>query len=48
MKDSECSNRDSAHLKRAGKALRGREAGDEVTVEAPKGVIHYRIDSIER
>ena len=31
-----------------GKALMGRKAGEEVTVEAPKGVIHYRIDSIER
>ena len=31
-----------------GKALMGRKAGDEVTVEAPKGVIHYRIDKIER
>ena len=31
-----------------GKALMGRKAGDEVSVEAPKGVIHYRIDSIER
>ena len=31
-----------------GKALMGRKAGDEVTVEAPNGVIHYRIDSIER
>ena len=31
-----------------GKALMGHKAGDEVTVEAPKGVIHYRIDSIER
>ena len=31
-----------------GKALMGRKAGDEVTVEAPKGVIHYRIDTIER
>ena len=31
-----------------GKALMGRKAGDEVTVEAPKGVIHYHIDSIER
>ena len=31
-----------------GKALMGRKAGDEVTVEAPKGVIHYRIDSVER
>ena len=31
-----------------GKALMGCKAGDEVTVEAPKGVIHYRVDSIER
>ena len=31
-----------------GKALMGRKAGGEVTVEAPKGVIHYRVDSIER
>ena len=31
-----------------GKALMGRKAGAEVPVEAPKGVIHYRIDSIER
>ena len=31
-----------------GKAQMGRKAGDEVTVEAPKGGIHYRIDSIER
>lgn len=31
-----------------GKALMGRKAGEEVTVEAPKGVIHYRIDKIER
>ena len=31
-----------------GKALMGRKAGVEVSVEAPKGVIHYRIDSIER
>ena len=31
-----------------GKALMGRKAGDEVVVEAPKGVIHYRIDTIER
>ena len=31
-----------------GKALMGRKAGDEVTVEAPKGVIHYRVDKIER
>ena len=31
-----------------GKALMGRKAGDEVSVEAPKGVIHYRVDSIER
>ena len=31
-----------------GKALMGRKAGEEVSVEAPKGVIHYRIDTIER
>ena len=31
-----------------GKALMGRKAGEEVTVEAPMGVIHYRIDKIER
>lgn len=31
-----------------GKALMGRRAGEEVTVEAPRGVIHYRVDKIER
>ena len=31
-----------------GKALMGRKAGEEITVEAPRGVIRYRIDSIER
>lgn len=31
-----------------GKALMGRKAGEEITVEAPRGAIHYRIDSIER
>ena len=31
-----------------GKALMGRKAGDEVIVEAPRGAIHYRVDSIER
>lgn len=31
-----------------GKALMGHKAGEEVTVEAPKGVIHYRVDKIER
>ena len=31
-----------------GKALMGTKAGDEITVEAPRGVIHYRVDSIER
>ena len=31
-----------------GKALMGRKAGDEVIMEAPKGAIHYRVDSIER
>ena len=31
-----------------GKALMGRKAGEEITVEAPRGAIRYRIDSIER
>ena len=31
-----------------GKALMGAKMGDEVNVEAPKGVIHYRVDKIER
>lgn len=31
-----------------GKALMGRKAGEEVSVEAPRGVIHYHIDKIER
>ena len=31
-----------------GKALMGKKAGDEVSVEAPKGVIRYRIEKIER
>ena len=31
-----------------GKALMGRKAGEEVTVEAPRGVIHYHVDKIER
>ena len=31
-----------------GKALMGRKAGDEVSVEAPRGTIRYRIDKIER
>jgi len=31
-----------------GKALMGTKVGDEVAVEAPKGVIHYRVDKIER
>ena len=31
-----------------GKALMGAKAGDEVSVEAPKGVIRYRVDKIER
>jgi len=30
-----------------GKALMGARVGDEVSVEAPRGVIHYRVDSIE-
>ena len=31
-----------------GKALMGAKVGDEVNVEAPKGVSHYRVDKIER
>ena len=31
-----------------GKALMGHKAGDEVAVDAPRGVIHYRIEKIER
>ena len=31
-----------------GKALMGHKAGDEVTVEAPRGAIRYRVDKIER
>ena len=31
-----------------GKALMGRKAGEEITAEAPRGAIRYRIDSIER
>ena len=31
-----------------GKALMGRSAGEETAVEAPRGVIRYHIDSIER
>ena len=31
-----------------GKALMGRKAGDEVIVEAPRGAIRYRVDSIAR
>ena len=31
-----------------GKALMGTKVGDEINVEAPKGVIHYRVDRIER
>ena len=30
------------------KALMGSKAGSEITVEAPKGVIRYRVDKIER
>ena len=31
-----------------GKALMGHKAGDEVAVDAPRGVIRYRIEKIER
>ena len=31
-----------------GKALMGHKAGDEVAVDAPRGVIRYRVEKIER
>ncbi|MBE6940072.1 MAG: transcription elongation factor GreA [Ruminococcaceae bacterium] len=31
-----------------GKALMGRKVGDEVNVDAPRGVIRYRVEKIER
>ena len=31
-----------------GKALMGAKVGNEVSVEAPRGVIRYRVDAIER
>lgn len=31
-----------------GKALMGARVGDEVSVEAPRGTVHYRIEHIER
>ena len=31
-----------------GKALMGHKAGDEIVVEAPRGVIRYRVEAIER
>lgn len=31
-----------------GKALMGARMGDEVSVEAPKGIIRYRVEKIER
>jgi len=31
-----------------GKALMGAQEGDEISVEAPVGVIRYRVDKIER
>ncbi|NLU23603.1 MAG: transcription elongation factor GreA [Clostridiales bacterium] len=31
-----------------GKALMGSRPGDEISVEAPRGVIHYRVEKIER
>ena len=31
-----------------GKALMGRKVGDEISVEAPRGVIRYRVEKIER
>ncbi len=31
-----------------GKALMGAKVGDEVSVEAPRGIIRYRVEKIER
>ena len=31
-----------------GRALMGSKAGSAITVEAPKGIIRYRVDKIER
>lgn len=31
-----------------GKALMGAQVGDEVSVEAPRGIIRYRVEKIER
>ena len=31
-----------------GKALKGAKVGDEVNVEAPRGIIRYRVERIER
>ena len=31
-----------------GKALMGARVGDEVNVEAPRGMIRYRVEKIER
>ena len=31
-----------------GKALVGAKVGDEISVDAPRGVIRYRVESIER
>ncbi len=31
-----------------GKALMGTKVGDEISVDAPRGVIRYRVESIER
>ena len=31
-----------------GKALMGAKVGDEIAVEAPRGIIRYRVESIER
>ena len=32
----------------SGKALMGAKEGDEISVEAPVGIIHYRVEKIER
>ena len=36
-----------SYLSPLGKALLGKEEGDEVTVKAPKGVLTYEVESVE-
>lgn len=36
-----------SYLSPVGKALLGREAGDEVTISIPKGTVTYEVDSVD-